>query len=99
MVLYFRLLTADFASAAVLISFGVVLGKASPFQLIIMALIEIVLFVANEVLGRAVFGVRHCVTDMISQNKLYGWKVFFIFHIKTFYQHQNDRCHLLTEDK
>jgi ammonium transporter Rh len=50
------LLTADFASAAVLISFGVVLGKASPFQLIIMALIEIVLFVANEVLGRAVFG-------------------------------------------
>merc|ERR1712045_706872 len=50
------LLTADFASAAVLISFGVVLGKASPFQLIIMALMEIVLFVANEVLGRNVFG-------------------------------------------
>ena len=64
MVFYFRLLTADFASAAVLISFGVVLGKASPFQLIIMALIEIVLFVANEVLGRAVFGVRHSVTDI-----------------------------------
>ena len=52
-----RLLTADFASAAVLISFGVVLGKASPFQLVLMALIEIVLFVANEVLGRNVFGV------------------------------------------
>jgi len=50
------LLTADFASAAVLISFGVVLGKTSPLQLILMALIEIVLFVANEVLGRAVFG-------------------------------------------
>lgn len=50
------LLTADFASAAVLISFGVVLGKASPFQLVLMALIEIVLFVANEVLGRNVFG-------------------------------------------
>ena len=79
MVLYFRLLTADFASAAVLISFGVVLGKASPFQLIIMALIEIVLFVANEVLGRAVFGVRHCVTDMISKNKHYRLKVFFYF--------------------
>jgi ammonium transporter Rh len=50
------LLTADFASAAVLISFGVVLGKTSPLQLILMALIEIVLFVANEVLGRNVFG-------------------------------------------
>ena len=76
MVLYFRLLTADFASAAVLISFGVVLGKASPFQLIIMALIEIVLFVANEVLGRAVFGVRHCVTDILSHHKPYHWQFF-----------------------
>ena len=51
-------MTADFASAAVLISFGVVLGKTSPLQLILMAIIEIVLFVANEVLGRQVFGVR-----------------------------------------
>merc|ERR1712226_1804414 len=30
------LLTADFASAAVLISFGVVLGKTSPLQLFLM---------------------------------------------------------------
>ena len=51
------MLTADFSSAAVLISFGVVLGKTSPLQLILMAMIEIVLFVGNEVLGRAVFGV------------------------------------------
>ena len=56
-IFFYRLLTADFASAAVLISFGVVLGKTSPLQLILMALIEIVLFVANEVLGRNVFGV------------------------------------------
>ena len=60
-----RLLTADFASAAVLISFGVVLGKASPFQLVLMALIEIVLFVANEVLGRNVFGVRFPIFDIL----------------------------------
>ena len=80
MVLYFRLLTADFASAAVLISFGVVLGKASPFQLIIMALIEIVLFVANEVLGRAVFGVRHCLMDVITQHRFYHWKAFDFLH-------------------
>lgn len=50
------MLGADFAVAAVLISYGAVLGKASPFQLIIMTLIEIALFVVNEVIGRQYFG-------------------------------------------
>merc|ERR1719187_1958498 len=50
------LLNADFATAAVLISFGVVLGTTSPVQLIIMSLIEIVLFNVNEVIGRAYLG-------------------------------------------
>ncbi|KAF0299379.1 Ammonium transporter Rh type B [Amphibalanus amphitrite] len=35
------LLGADFTAAAVLISFGVVLGKTSPSQLIVMALLEV----------------------------------------------------------
>ena len=51
------MLLSDFASAAVLISFGVVIGKTSPLQLIIMAIIEIVLFVVNEVIGRKYIGV------------------------------------------
>jgi len=46
------MLFSDFAAATVLISFGVVLGKTTPLQLIILALIEIVLFVANEIIGR-----------------------------------------------
>jgi len=50
------LLNADFATASVLISFGVVLGTTSPVQLIIMSLIEIVLFNVNEVIGRAYLG-------------------------------------------
>jgi len=50
------MLLSDFASAAVLISFGVVIGKTSPLQLIVMALIEIVLFVVNEVIGRKYLG-------------------------------------------
>ncbi|CAD5113576.1 DgyrCDS2739 [Dimorphilus gyrociliatus] len=45
------LLTADFAAAAVLISFGAVLGKTSPLQLIVMAFIEIIVFVCNEYIG------------------------------------------------
>ena len=51
------MLLSDFASAAVLISFGVILGTTSPLQLIVMTLIEIVLFVVNEVIGRKYLGV------------------------------------------
>lgn len=49
------LLTSDFAAAAVLISFGALLGKTSPAQLIVMALIEIVLFAVSEHLGLHTF--------------------------------------------
>ena len=53
-----RLLTADFAAAAVLISFGAVLGKTSALQLVVMTIIEVVVFGLNERLGVNVFGVR-----------------------------------------
>nr|UUH57882.1 Rh type C glycoprotein [Molgula manhattensis] len=52
----FKLLEADFAVAAVLISFGAVLGKTSPIQLLVMATFEIVfynlaIFVGINILG------------------------------------------------
>lgn len=50
------MLGADFSAAAVLISFCVLLGKITPLQLIIMALIEIVVYVANDVIGRVYIG-------------------------------------------
>ncbi|XP_063869469.1 ammonium transporter Rh type B-like [Scylla paramamosain] len=50
------LLGADFTAAAVLISFGVLLGKTTPTQLIILALIEVPVFAINEVIGRTYFG-------------------------------------------
>jgi len=50
------MLGADFAAATVLISFGVLIGKTSPLQLIVMAMIEIVLFFGNEIIGRQYFG-------------------------------------------
>jgi len=46
------MLNADFSIAAVLISFGAVLGHTNPLQLLIMTIIEIVLFNINEVIGR-----------------------------------------------
>lgn len=42
------MVTADFSTAAVLISFGAVLGKTSPIQMLIMAILEITLFACNE---------------------------------------------------
>jgi len=50
------LISADFATAAVLISFGVVLGITSPLQLIIMTVIETIIFVVNEFIGRNYIG-------------------------------------------
>lgn len=52
------LLNADIASAAVLISFGAVLGKISPLQLVLMGIIETVIFAANEYLSSHVLKVK-----------------------------------------
>ena len=46
-----KIIVADFVAAAVLISFGAVLGKTNPTQLIIMAFIEVLLQSANEFVG------------------------------------------------
>uniref|UniRef100_A0A8C6U1G5 Rh50-like protein n=1 Tax=Neogobius melanostomus TaxID=47308 RepID=A0A8C6U1G5_9GOBI len=43
-----NLINAEFACAVVLISFGAVLGKTSPLQLLIMALLEVPVFCATE---------------------------------------------------
>ena len=58
-IFYFSMLFSDFAAASVLISFGVVLGKTTPLQLILLALIEIVLFTVNEIIGRKYLGVEN----------------------------------------
>nr|CAD7405603.1 unnamed protein product [Timema cristinae] len=49
------LLSADVATAAILISMGAVLGKTTPLQLLIMGFIEMIVFTANEYLGIEVF--------------------------------------------
>ncbi|XP_067941459.1 ammonium transporter Rh type A-like [Watersipora subatra] len=49
------LIAADFTSAAVLISFGAIIGKTSPLQLVIMAILEVMVFVGNEYIAVEIF--------------------------------------------
>ncbi|XP_042659520.1 ammonium transporter Rh type A isoform X2 [Tyto alba] len=42
------MINADFSTATALISFGAVLGKTSPLQMLIMTLLEITIFACNE---------------------------------------------------
>lgn len=46
-----EMLSCDFASATVLITFGAVLGKTSPLQLLLVAVIETILAQLNEHIG------------------------------------------------
>ena len=43
-----RLITADFSAAAVLITFGAILGKVSRFQLFVICILEVLMFTVNE---------------------------------------------------
>ncbi|KAG8520017.1 Ammonium transporter Rh type B [Galemys pyrenaicus] len=52
------MINADFCAGAVLISFGAVLGKTGPAQLLLMALLEVVLFGVNEFVLLSLLGVR-----------------------------------------
>ncbi|KAG7335994.1 hypothetical protein KOW79_000687 [Hemibagrus wyckioides] len=43
-----NMINADFCTGSVLISFGAVLGKTSPIQMLVMAIFEVTLFAVNE---------------------------------------------------
>lgn len=53
------MINADFCTGSVLISFGAVLGKTSPLQLLIMAMFEVTLFAVNEFILLSILGVSY----------------------------------------
>ncbi|KAK1889361.1 Ammonium transporter Rh type A [Dissostichus eleginoides] len=61
----FKIINADFSTATVLISFGAVLGKTSPVQLLIMTILEISIFSINEHLVAEVLGASDVGASMI----------------------------------
>jgi ammonium transporter Rh len=50
------LITGDFTTGAVLITFGGLLGKVSPLQLLVIAMLECIVFGANETIGALELG-------------------------------------------
>uniref|UniRef100_UPI003AAB1A59 ammonium transporter Rh type B isoform X3 n=1 Tax=Centroberyx gerrardi TaxID=166262 RepID=UPI003AAB1A59 len=52
------MINADFCTGSVLISFGAVLGKTSPVQLLVMALFEVTLFAVNEFILLSALGAK-----------------------------------------
>lgn len=62
------MLEADFAVAAVLISFGAVLGCASPVQLIVMALFEVVAYNLSIYVGIGQLEVSNCSNILLAKN-------------------------------
>ncbi|KAF4523539.1 hypothetical protein B566_EDAN011987 [Ephemera danica] len=52
------MLGADFATVAVIISLGAVVGKTTPLQLLLMTIVEIALFATNEWFGLNILQVR-----------------------------------------
>ncbi|XP_046496887.1 ammonium transporter Rh type A [Equus quagga] len=49
------MINADFSTVTVLISFGALLGKTSPVQMLIMTILEIIIFAVNEYLVVEIF--------------------------------------------
>ena len=50
------LIEGDFAAAAVLISFGAILGKVNSMQLLVMSTLEIFFYALNYQIGAVKFG-------------------------------------------
>jgi len=49
------LITGDFAAGAVLITYGAVLGKTNPLQMLLVATFEILFYAVNETIGAGLF--------------------------------------------
>ncbi|KAH7951541.1 hypothetical protein HPB52_010288 [Rhipicephalus sanguineus] len=87
-----HLVGAEFAAASVLISFGAVLGKTSPLQLVVMAAIEVVLFACNEHLGVGEFKAVDIGGSIFLHmfGAYFGLAVSFVLNKKEHYDHRKE---------
>lgn len=86
-----NLIGADIAAASVLISMGALLGRTTPIQLLIMGLIEIFVFAANEYLQIEIFKVSACCVCVIACF-IYSWRLWLCIQITKHISIQLIRC-------
>ncbi|NXH48612.1 RHAG protein, partial [Dicaeum eximium] len=67
------MINADFSTATALISFGALLGKTSPIQMLILTLLEITIFACNEHLITTVFKA----TDVGASMTIHAFGAYF----------------------
>ncbi|NXI16261.1 RHAG protein, partial [Irena cyanogastra] len=67
------MINADFSTATALISFGALLGKTSPIQMLILTLLEITIFACNEHLVTKVFQA----TDVGASMTIHAFGAYF----------------------
>ncbi|NWI50898.1 RHAG protein, partial [Calyptomena viridis] len=70
---YKSMINADFSTATALISFGAVLGKTSPIQMLILTILEITIFACNEHLVTEVFQA----TDVGASMTIHAFGAYF----------------------
>ncbi|XP_051008532.1 ammonium transporter Rh type A [Acomys russatus] len=88
-----NMIQADFSTATVLISFGAVLGKTSPSQMLIMTILEIAAFAANEHLVATIFEASDTGASMTIHafGAYFGLAVAIILYRPGLrYEHQNE---------
>lgn len=68
------MIEADVAAAVVLISMGALLGRTTPIQLLVMALIEIVVYASNEYFQLELLMVMNAIVISNSTNSAWNLK-------------------------
>ncbi|XP_076366995.1 ammonium transporter Rh type A-like isoform X2 [Tachypleus tridentatus] len=88
----YSLINAEFGSATVLISYGALLGKLSPIQLVVMCMIEITIFGCNEHLGVGIYKTADIGGSIFLHTfgAYFGLAVTFVLYRKEFREHPKE---------
>jgi len=86
-----ELVEGDFAAASVMITFGAILGKTSPLQLLIVGLIEVLFYGFNKMLIEAVYGV----VDLGGSMVIHAFGAYFGLAVAIVIGRPNQRDHEL----
>ena len=86
------LIGADFAAAAVLITFGAMLGRVGPVQLILVAYIECICYSANNALNTHIFGAADIGGSMVIHTfgAYFGLAASFVLYRKAAKDHEKN---------